>query len=92
MIMLTPLRILLLFATSLVLIACSSSTDKGPAELAIKAAEQAVNASKDEATKYVPADFQRLETALSSVKANFAKGDYKDALSGADNVTIYSFR
>ena len=63
------------------LAACSS--DKGPAELAIKAAEEAVNASKAEAAKYVPEELKSLEGALAAVKDKFAKKEYKAAIADA---------
>ena len=44
---------LIIFISSLLLVACGSG-DKGPAELAIKAAEEAFNASKLKRQKYVP--------------------------------------
>lgn len=49
-------------------------------------AEHALKEAKSEATKYLPADVQRLEFALSDVKADFANGDDNDALSGANYV------
>jgi hypothetical protein len=70
-----------LFGMTVMFIACSS--DKGPAELAIKAAEEALNASKAEAVKYVPDEVKSLEGALAAVKDKFAKGDYKTALGEA---------
>ena len=68
----------------LLLVACSSS--KGPAEEAIKAAEQAYDSVKVEAQKYVPDQAQAVETALSSAKDAFAKGDYLAALNSAKDL------
>jgi ABC-type transporter MlaC component len=50
----------LFFCLALV-VACAS--DKGPAEVAIKAAEEAVNAVKAEAAKYVPDQLKKVEDA-----------------------------
>lgn len=61
--------------------------DKGPAELAIKGAEQAVNAVKEEAMKYVPDQLKSVEDALAVVKDQFSKGDYSASLTGAKDVT-----
>jgi uncharacterized protein YicC (UPF0701 family) len=62
-------------------IACASQ--KGPAEQAIKAAEEAINATKAEAVKYVPDQVKSLESALAAVKDKFTKGDYKAVITEA---------
>jgi len=64
--------------------ACASG--KAPAEQAIKAAEEALNASKTEAMKYVPEQYKSVEDALKAAKDNFAKGDYAGATSAATSV------
>ena len=74
-----------LLVSIIMLVACSS--DKGPAELAIKAAEEAVNASKAEAAKYVPEELKSLEGALTAVKDKFANKDYKAAITEAQALT-----
>jgi chromosome segregation ATPase len=63
------------------LMACAS--DKKPAELAMQAAEQAVNAAKAEAVKLVPDQAAALEAALASAKEKMAKKEYKEALAEA---------
>jgi len=63
------------------LMACAS--DKKPAELAMQAAEQAVNAAKAEAVKLVPDQAAALEAALASAKDKMAKKEYKEALAEA---------
>lgn len=63
------------------ILACSGS--KKPAEMAIKAAEEAVTATKAEAVKIVPDEVKSLEDALASVKEKFVKGEYKAALEEA---------
>jgi hypothetical protein len=62
-------------------VACAS--DKVPAEQAIKAAEAAVAAGRDEAAKFAPDQLKAVEAALASVKDKFAKGEYKTALAEA---------
>ncbi|MBS1127035.1 MAG: putative peptidoglycan binding protein [Nitrospirae bacterium] len=71
-----------LFAFSLA--ACSSG--KAPAEQAIKAAEEAFNAAKGEAVKYVPDQAKAVEDALNAAKDSFAKKDYAAATSAATSV------
>jgi hypothetical protein len=73
----------LLFAVALA--ACSSQ--KAPAEQALKAAEEALNATKAEAMKYVPDQVKAVEEALKAAKDTFAKGDYAGATSAATAVT-----
>jgi len=73
--------VVMVFAGALVLTACSS--DKGPAEEALKAAEQAVNGVKAEAAKIVPDQVKSLDAALSSAKDKFTKKEYKAALADA---------
>ena len=60
--------------------------EKGPAELAMKAAEQAVNTVKAEAVKFVPDQAAALESALASAKDKLAKGEYKAALTEAQSL------
>ena len=73
--------VITLLVSAVMFMACSS--EKGPAEQAIKAAEEAINSTKAEAAKYVPEEVKSLESALAAVKDKFAKGDYKAALSEA---------
>jgi hypothetical protein len=70
-----------MFVSAFFLISCSSG--KGPAELAIKAAETAVNSTKAEAVKFVPDQVKSMEDALNAAKENFNKGEYKAALEQA---------
>lgn len=62
------------------------ATDKGPAELAIKAAEDALSSIKAEAAQYVPDQLKSVEDGIASLKATFAKGDYKAVLASAPDV------
>jgi len=68
-------------AASALLVACNA--DKVPADTAIKGAETAVAAVKPEAQKYVPEQLKSVEGALQAAKDQFAKGDYKAALTAA---------
>ena len=63
------------------LAACN--TDKGPADLAIKADEAAIQAVADEAGKYAPAQLKEAQDALAAAKDKFARGEYKEALAAA---------
>jgi hypothetical protein len=72
-------------AACALLVACSK--EKGPADLAIKAADQAITAAAPEAQKYIPAQLKEAQDALATAKDQFAKGDYKAALAtGTDLV------
>lgn len=73
--------VIVLFVSAVVLVACSGDTaNKVPAEAAIKAAEEAINASKPEAMKYSPDEVKSLEEALAAAKDKFAKKEYDAAL------------
>lgn len=78
---LLPRVMVLILATAVVLAGCTS--DKGPAEQAIKAAEDAFNSAKAEAAKYVPDQVKSVESAIAAIKDKFGKGDYKAALTEA---------
>ncbi len=73
-----------LFVSVFFLISCSS--DKVPAENAIKAAEEAVSATKAEAVKIVPDEVKALEDAVAAIKEKFVKKEYKEALDEAINL------
>ncbi|HUN54529.1 MAG TPA: hypothetical protein VMU29_05175 [Smithella sp.] len=72
---------IVMFVSAFFLISCSR--DKDPADLAIKAAETAINATKDDAAKIVPDQVKLLEDSLAAAKEKFAKGEYKAALDEA---------
>jgi chromosome segregation ATPase len=78
--------VIIMFVSALMFVACGSG-DKGPAELAIKAAEEAFNASKSEAAKYLPDEVKSLEGALAAAKDKLAKGEYKSAITEAQSIT-----
>lgn len=74
-------------ATLFILVMVMGCADeKGPAELAMKAAEQAVETTKAEAAKLVPEQVAALETAMASAKDKLAKGEYKAALTEAQGL------
>ena len=80
-------RVLALAVTVLFAIALGAcSGGKAPAEQAIKAAEEARNASKAEAMKYVTDQVKSVEDALKAAKDTFAKGDYAGATAAATGV------
>ena len=70
-----------LFVSMSFLMACSGG--KSAADLAIKTAEQAVNATKAEAVKIVPDQVKSLEDTMAAAKEKFVKGEYKAALEEA---------
>jgi hypothetical protein len=72
-------------ATALLAVGCAGQ--KGPADEAIKAAETALAAVKEDAAKYVPSELAGVESSLTALKDSFAKGDYKAVLAGAGGVT-----
>lgn len=74
----TIIPTIFVFIGALFLLACGQ--DNKPAELAVKAAETAVNTAKAEAVKYVPDQVKSLEDALAAVKEKFAKKEYKDVI------------
>ena len=73
--------VIMFFAAAL-LTACESA-DKGPAEAAIKAAEEAINSVKAEVSKYLPDQASSLDAGLAAAREKFNKGDFKAASSDA---------
>jgi len=69
------------FVGAFLLVSCSGG--KNAADIAIKAAEEAVNATKAEAEKVVPNEVKSLENALAAVKDKFNQKEYKAALEEA---------
>jgi len=60
--------------------------DKEPAELGIKAAEEALNAAKGEIGKYVPDQLKGLEAAVKGAKEKFEKKEYTEALNAVKDL------
>jgi len=73
--------VITLFVSTIMFTACGSN--KGPAELAIKGAEDAINSTRAEAAKYVPDQVKSLDDTLVSVKGTYNKGKYKAAINEA---------
>jgi len=66
----------------LLVVGCS----KGPAEAALKAADEAIAKVQPAAEMYVPEQFTALATAATDAKALFDKGDYAAALTAAKDL------
>jgi hypothetical protein len=73
-------------ALSLCLAIVACSTAKGPAEAAIKAADEALGAVKSEASIYTPEQLKGVEDSLAAAKDSFQKGEYPQALTGAQDL------
>jgi hypothetical protein len=71
-----------LMVLPLIVAGCS----KGPAEAALKAADEAIAQVQPEAAKFLPADLQTLTAAAADAKAKFDAGDYKAALTVAKDL------
>lgn len=67
---------------TLALGACGSG-DKGPAEAALAAAGKAVDAVREDGTKYAGEQFTQLEAALNTAREKLSKGEFKTALESA---------
>lgn len=68
---------------ALAVVSCSM---KVPAQAAVKAGEEALNAVKAEAMKYIPEQYQAVEKVLNDAKGAVEKGDYKGAIQIAKDV------
>lgn len=75
-----------LFCVMLLVVSCSMV--KAPAQLAIKAAEEALNTIRAEAAQFVPEQLAAIETALNGAKQAFENGDYKAALASAKDIPL----
>jgi len=76
------LLVLGLMVLPLLVVGCS----KGPAEAALKAADEAIAKVAPEAQKFVPDQFKVLTDAAAAAKASFDKGDYAAALAAAKDL------
>jgi hypothetical protein len=77
-------KVLILGLMVLPLLAAGCS--KGPAEAALKAADEAIAKVAPDAEKYVPEQFKTLTDAAAAAKASFDKGDYAAALAAAKDL------
>jgi hypothetical protein len=76
-------RFRMLSAACCVLVIAACASQKAPADAALKAAQQAYDAVKVDAAKYVPQEATDVEAAIGAAKASFDKGDYAAALTAA---------
>jgi hypothetical protein len=77
-------KVLVLGLMVLPLLAAGCS--KGPAEAALKAADEAIAKVAPEAEKYVPEQYATLTAAAATAKESFDKGDYAAALAAAKDL------
>jgi hypothetical protein len=70
----------------LILAVLAVACGKAPAEQALKAADAAIQAARPEVEKYVPREWQSLSDAAATAKAQFEKGQYKEALAAAQSL------
>ena len=76
------MKLFAVLAPLALLVACS----KAPAEAALKAADQSVEAARPVAEKLVPDQMKSLNDALADAHARFDKGDYAAALTAAKDI------
>ena len=71
-------------AAAMLMLACSSQRE--PAEQAIAQVDTSLGAIHDTAAKYAPDTLKSVESQVSALKQNFAKGDYSGVLTAAPAV------
>ena len=76
----------LLILGLMVLPLLAAGCSKGPAEAALKAADEAIAKVAPDAQKFVPEQFATLTAAAAEAKASFDKGDYAAALAAAKDL------
>ena len=76
----------LLVVGLLVLPLLVTGCSKGPAEAALKAADEAIANVAPDAQKFVPDQYKTLTDAAAEAKASFDKGDYAAALAAAKDL------
>ena len=76
------LLVVALLILPLVVVGCS----KGPAEAALKAADEAIAKVRPDAEMFVPAEFKTLADAAADAKVKFDAGDYAAALAAAKDL------
>jgi len=64
----------------------AAGCSKGPAEAALKAADEAIAKVAPDAEKFVPDQLKTLTDAAAAAKASFDKGDYAAALAAAKDL------
>ena len=75
-----PMSLAMLAAATLMLAACSQME---PAQKALAGVESAVNAAKDQAAKYVPDQYAKVDASLADLKKSFDAKDYKAVIANA---------
>lgn len=77
------------FRTLAVLLAAAAlaaGCNEGPAEAALKIAEEELAAARPELARHVPRELERLEAAIRDARAEVGKGHYTDALRAAQGL------
>jgi hypothetical protein len=64
----------------------AAGCSKGPAEAALRAADEAIAKVAPDAEKFVPDQYKTLTDAAAAAKASFDKGDYAAALAAAKDL------
>jgi hypothetical protein len=67
-------------------LALMAACSKAPAEASIKSAEQAVDAARPVAEKFVPDQMKTLSDSLAGAKDKFAKGDYAGSMTDSKDI------
>jgi len=80
------MRRTLCVAAALAALVLSVACDKAPAQAALTAANQALEAARPEIEKYVPGEFKSLTEAAQAAQEKFTQGDYKAALAAAQEI------
>ncbi len=75
-----------LLAALMVLPLVAGACSKGPAEAALKAADESIARVTREARTIMPAELEALTTAVAGAKAKFKAGDYAGALAAAKDL------
>jgi len=64
----------------------ATGCNKGPADAALKVADQALEAAKPELTRYTPGELTSLTAAIADARGQFEKGNYTEALKAAQGL------
>lgn len=72
---------------SMLLVAGGCSRGKDEATRAVSAAEASLSGIREDAAKYMPSELQSVESSLTALKDNLAKGEYKQVVANAPGLT-----
>jgi hypothetical protein len=75
-------------ALALASLAVFAACNKGPAEEALKAADQALAAAQPDIQKYVPEELAPLTAAMQAARSQLAQGHYTEALRVAQGMPV----